>query len=245
MSSDTPIEVGCIIPSTNTIVERDYARIGARSVVFHYGRSHIQIPDIDSDEAFERLIAEIEAGNAAAIERVSTAQVSYMTMGMSSETFWGGKEGNARFEAEIVERAGVPITTGATALRAALDLFGARKIAYVSPYPEVGNRHVTRYFTEHGFDVVAQHGLASDSPKAMSEVDDTELARVIAELDAARPDAILQVGTNLSMIALAASAEDFLRKPVIAINAACVWHTLRQVGSTEQIDGFGSLLRDH
>jgi len=58
-------------------------------------------------------------------------------------------------------------------------------------------------------------------------------------------DAIVQVGTNLSMIRLAAAAELFLGKPVIAINTATYWHALRTCGITDRRAGFGSLLEHH
>jgi maleate isomerase len=53
------------------------------------------------------------------------------------------------------------------------------------------------------------------------------------------------VGTNLSMVRLAAEAEDWLGKPVIAINTATYWHALRANGINDRIQGFGRLLSDH
>jgi len=57
-------------------------------------------------------------------------------------------------------------------------------------------------------------------------------------------DAIIQVGTNLSMVRLAAAAEVWLGKPVIAINTATYWHALRQNGITDKIPGLGRLLEE-
>jgi maleate isomerase len=57
-------------------------------------------------------------------------------------------------------------------------------------------------------------------------------------------DAIVQVGTNLSMIRLAAAAELFLGKPVIAINTATYWHALRANGIPDHKAGFGRLLAE-
>jgi len=57
-------------------------------------------------------------------------------------------------------------------------------------------------------------------------------------------DAIVQVGTNLSMVRLAAAAELLLGKPVIAINTATYWHALRQNGIDDKIQGFGRLLEE-
>lgn len=58
-------------------------------------------------------------------------------------------------------------------------------------------------------------------------------------------DAVVQVGTNLSMVTLADEAERWLGKPVIAINAATWWLALRENGINDKVHGCGSLLRDH
>lgn len=57
-------------------------------------------------------------------------------------------------------------------------------------------------------------------------------------------DAILQVGPNLSMVRLAAAAELWLGKPVVAINTATYWHALRANGIMDKIAGFGRLLEE-
>jgi len=54
----------------------------------------------------------------------------------------------------------------------------------------------------------------------------------------------VQVGTNLAMAEVAAMAELWLGKPVIAINTATYWHALRQSGIPDQIAGFGRLLEE-
>ena len=48
-----------------------------------------------------------------------------------------------------------------------------------------------------------------------------------------------------SLVRLAAEAERWLGKPVIAHNTALYWHALRASGIDDRLDGFGSLLRDH
>ena len=74
----------------------------------------------------------------------------------------------------------------------------------------------------------------------------TETCRAtLRALDGDDVDAIIQVGTNLSMVRLAAAAELWLGKPVIAIkNTATYWHALRANGITDRIPGFGRLLEE-
>jgi maleate isomerase len=71
------------------------------------------------------------------------------------------------------------------------------------------------------------------------------LRTTVAELDGPDVDAIVQVGTNLSFVALADSLERELGKPVIAINAATLWRALREHGFDDQVTGAGQLLREH
>ena len=72
-----------------------------------------------------------------------------------------------------------------------------------------------------------------------------ELRGVLQGLDGPDVDAIVQAGTNLSMVRLADEAERWLGKPVIAINAATFWHALRACGISDRFAGYGSLLREH
>ena len=39
--------------------------------------------------------------------------------------------------------------------------------------------------------------------------------------------------------------EDFMGKPVIAINTATYWHALRAQGITDKVAGFGNLMECH
>jgi len=58
-------------------------------------------------------------------------------------------------------------------------------------------------------------------------------------------DAIVQVGTNMSMLGLAWEMEEKLGKPVIAINAATYWHALRANGIDDRFTGHGPLFERH
>ena len=58
-------------------------------------------------------------------------------------------------------------------------------------------------------------------------------------------EAIVQVGTDLAMVCLADEAERGLGLPVVAINAALLWHALRAGGVADQLRGAGTLLREH
>ncbi len=236
---------GVLGPSTNTIVEPDYYMMAPPGVTLHYGRIYIADQRLGNDEEFENLLMQIRASIQQTVKEVMTAEPDYLVMGMSAETFWGGKEGNEEFTRRIEEWSGVKLATGADACRRALDIFNVKRIGVVTPYQPIGDGQVRKFFTEVGYDVVALKGLKCPSAVAIAEVTEDRLRQAILEVNKPDVDAVVQVGTNLSMVRLADEAERWLGKPVIAINAATFWHALRENGINDKMYGFGSLLRDH
>ena len=235
---------GVIAPSTNTTVEADLWMIRPRDVSFHTGRMYIGSPVIRSDEDFEGLIGQIRASIDTAVRDVMTCFPTFMLMGMSAETFWGGVEGNQAFIDRIRERSGLEVSTGASSCRAALEHFGAVRISVFSPYQPIADEQVGDYFREAGFDVAAITGLRCPSATAIAEVGSGVISRTVEEIDADDVDAIVQVGTNLSFVNQAAALERELGKPVLAINVATLWHALRACGVDDRIEGFGRILEE-
>jgi maleate isomerase len=139
------------------------------------------------------------------------------------------------------------VSVGSHSSTAALKAYGGiKRIAFLSPYYPVANAEVRRYFVESGFEVVRDICLGCKSWTAIAEVTPGLLREKLIELDGngRDVDAIVQVGTNLSMVGLAAAAEIWLGKPVIAINTATYWHALRQNGIMDKIAGLGRLLEE-
>jgi maleate isomerase len=108
----------------------------------------------------------------------------------------------------------------------------------------VANAEVRRYFSDMGFETVRDVPMRAPSWTGIAQITESRCREVLRELDGPDVDAIIQVGTNLSMVRLAAEAEDWLGKPVIAINTATYWHALRANGIKDQMDGFGRLLSE-
>ncbi|MGX7724697.1 maleate cis-trans isomerase family protein [Rhodococcus sp. 5G237] len=231
-----------VVPSTNTSVEREFHRIRPQDCSWHTGRIMIDAPALDSAEAFGLFREGLNAALPSALEIVMTCEPEYVVMGMSAETFWGGVAGNAAFEDHVRALTGLGVTTGATAAAEALTAFGAKKIGIVTPYQPVGDEQVVAYFTELGFEVHAIHGLCSASATSIADETPETLRAAFLEVDGPDVDALIQAGTNLEAIAVAAELERELGKPVVAINAATIWHALRTNGIDDKISGFGSLL---
>jgi len=238
-------KVGVIVPSTNTVVEHDLNAMPLPGVTFHASRFLVEAPDLSSDDAFLYFLGKIRETIPGSVSDLMTCEPDHILMGMSAETFWGGKEGNAAFEAGIREIAGdLGITSGADACNAALERLGVSSIACITPYQPVGDEQVHNYFTECGFDVKRVHGLKCETATSIADVTPAEVIEVLTGLASEPVDAIVQCGTNLSMVGLADQAEQWLGKPVLAINAVCGWHAIRALGIDDQFAGHGMMLRE-
>jgi maleate isomerase len=234
---------GVMGPSTNTVVQPDFDMMRPVGVTNHYSRIFTPNADAVSNESF-RAGAELIAGNTLdAVRSVLTSKPTYLVMGMSAVTFFDGVRGADRFVAEVEAVSGLKISVGSHACAAALNAHGGvRRIAVLSPYWPAMNIEVARYFGDVGFSVVRDIALRRTSWTSIAAVTPAECVAAIKQLDGDDVDAIVQVGTNLSMVKLAAMAEMWLGKPVIAINAATDWHALRANGIEDKVGGCGTLL---
>jgi len=238
---------GVIGPSTNTVVQPDFDMMRPAGVTNHYSRIFTPNAKAVSNETFMAGTKLIGDNVLDAVRSVMTCEPDYLVMGMSAVTFFGGAAGADAFQAKVESTAGIGISIGSHSSTAALKAYGGiKRIAFLSPYYEVANAEVRRYFTESGFEVIRDIYLECKSWTAIAEVTPDVLRDRLIELhgDGRDIDAIIQVGTNLSMVRLAAAAELWLGKPVIAINTATYWHALRHNKIMDKIPGLGRLLEE-
>ena len=236
---------GVLGPSTNTIVQPDFDDLRPVGVTNHYSRIAIPNNPVNDNESFLKLVDNINKATLEAIDVLRTCEMDYMIMGMSAATFWNGRKGAESYIKMMEDRAQVKVSCGSFGTEAALNVYKAKRIAFMSPYFEVANKEVRRFYSDCGFTVVRDICLERPSPVQIAHTTDEMCRQTLRKLDSDDVDAIVQVGTNLSMIRLAAAAELFLGKPVIAINTATYWHALRAQGITDKVAGFGNLMECH
>ncbi|HTY69494.1 MAG TPA: arylmalonate decarboxylase [Alphaproteobacteria bacterium] len=236
---------GVMGPSTNTVVQPDFDDMRPAGVTNHYSRIFTPNTQAVSNESFMSGARLIGQNTLDAVRSVMTCSPDYLVLGMSAVTFFDGIEGANRFQRTIEEETGLKLSCGSHACAAALKAYGGvKRIAFFSPYFPTANAEVRRYFSECGYEVVRDVSLRCPSWLAIAEVTPETCRKTIQSLDGDDVDAIIQVGTNLSMIRLAAAAELWLGKPVIAINTATYWHALRANGIKDRVSGFGRLLEE-
>ncbi|MEP2734793.1 MAG: arylmalonate decarboxylase [Erythrobacter sp.] len=236
---------GVLGPSTNTIVQPDFDDMRPVGVTNHYSRIVVDDAQAISDESFMAGTLEISRNTLDAVRGVLTCNPDFLVMGMSAVTFYGGAEGARKWRENIELEAGLKLCTGSQSLIEAFNAYGGiKRIAVLSPYYPSANAQVSNFMADHGIEVVRDICLRCPSWTSIAQVSTATLRDQLKTLDGDDVDALVQVGTNLSMTRLAAAAEMYLGKPVIAINTATYWNALRQNGIGDKIAGFGRLLEE-
>lgn len=235
--------IGVVIPSTNTSVESDYNDLRPEGVSFHTARIFINT-QIGSDDKAQKTLQQIREGSEKAVHDVCTCEPDHLIMGMSSETFVGGLEGSRELTNKMEKISGLNVSTGSEATNLALESIGARKIAVLTPYQPSIDAQVERYFDDLGYDMVAMKSLRCPNAVAIADVTGEEILAAIDELEETAGgefDAFVQAGTNLSSWRVAGEVEERTGKPLIAINAATVWHALDHLGLDASLPAAGSV----
>jgi maleate isomerase len=236
--------IGIVVPSTNTTVQSECDVMRPRGVTNHTGRSTIKERPLNTEQAFYEHMKAMREGMGTAIDQIMTAGVDHLIIGVALETFWGGVTGAEKMQEELADRARVGISMGSTAAVAALRKFGATRIAVLTPHQPRGDEIVRSYLVEAGFELVRLKGLACASPRVIAQVPFETTRNALRELDGPDVDALLQVGTALPTVAVAAEAERWFGKPVLAINAVTYWDALRRCGIDDPIYGHGRILEE-
>lgn len=239
------LKIGVVTPSTNTTLEPDCHFLSPSGVTVHTARIPIQNKKISGAAAYDDHVKAMREGIGVAIEQVVTCGPEHVIMGVALEAFWGGVEGSTKLENELSSWTGTKISMGSTSMHRALQAIGAKRIAILTPHMPAGDEQVQQWFTEAGYEIVELIGLCCESPRLIAEVSLQQMRDSVSKLNAAEPDAIVQVGTNLQFMRVAAASELLLGKPVLALNAVMFWDSLRLQGIQDPLVGFGKLFEQH
>ena len=224
---------GVLIPSTNTTVEAELARLPA-SYQAHYARlmtttpGHPFAPSRDDDIDYQARL-------------LGTARVEMVILIQTSASLF------ADHYDEITTRrmsaaAGVPAITSAQSMGRALRALGTRRIGLVSPYSHEVNARARRYFTDkHGLEIAVLEGFAATDSYAIGQLGPENARAAFARIDRPEIDAFAVPGANFQTVASIAGWEREFGKPVVTSTQASVWAMARQLGG-DAIPGFGRLL---
>ena len=241
------MKFGVVTPSTNTVLQPEFDSMRPAGVTNHVARMHISNLPAGDKQGFARMLREVDAALEDAVDRVMTCEPDHLVLGISGESVWGGGlEPSRRVRDRILARTGgVDVTQPADALRPALDAYGVGgRIGVISPYHPSAEPHLVEYLEAVGCNLVRAAYIAHDKPSDIAATADGRMRAAIEEVDGDDVEAIVQFGANLPFGPLAAAAERWLGKPVLAMIRATYWHALRRNGIDDRLAGHGRLLAE-
>ncbi len=168
-------------------------------------------------------------------------------MGMSLEHIIGGIEEIRAPMVDIEAYSGLSWATWHDAIQAALDKYRAKRIGIITPFDKLGNESATQMFEELGYEVVSSVGFSCANALHIAHVPNSAKEKAISELlanDENKLDAVVQCGTNMSLIDVSEKLEPVVGIPILGINAVTFWYALRENGFEGPLVGAGRLLRE-
>ena len=237
--------IGIMTPGPNVNVENEMMNMRPRGVINAIDRYYVPNQKIAQNADWEIIMKNTAANLDDSVRRLKEALVDHLVLGMSSQSYMGGERGSFALLEHLQRVSGVDVTMGAQSAEQALKLAGAKRVALLTPYYPVIEQNAMDYFHARGFEVVHVEGLKCKSIIHVASQTGEQLHAAVDRCEAAKPDAILQLGTNLHFCYVAAEAEARLKKPVLASGTVIYWAALRKMGITDRVDGFGDLLKHH
>lgn len=227
--------LGFLVPSANAVLERDSRLALPASASAHFARMPITR---DDPEQLAGLAA--AAPDAAAL--LAHAGCEAIVFACTSGSLYEGPGYDADIAQRVNQISGVPSSTTATAVIAALRSLDMRRVVLVSPYEAWLDARVVAFLAAHGVEVTAAAGPSLPDPRQTEAVTPEDIAAAVE--DPGTADGIFISCTAFRGL----EAADLLRErfglPVVSSNEATFWEALRLVGaapSTFPRDGYRGL----
>lgn len=233
--------LGLLVPSTNTVSETEFWRMAPPGVTVHTSRMPFfadrdQLPFDEMEKQVPRVLEEACTADPDVIVYACTAS--------------SAKPDPAAYEAKIAAGAGRGTVTAAASLVAALNAFGAQRVALVTPYPQSINDKERRFFAGLGIEVTEDESIIVDPEqlkvKNMFLVPTERLVERASALGSdERVDAVVLSCCDMPTIDAIPRIEAAIGKPVTSSNQSLFWRALRSHGIADPVQGCGRLLSEH
>jgi maleate cis-trans isomerase len=218
----TEPRIGLIIPSSNSLTERQFNRYTPPGVGIHVTRLRMT-------GKWRKPWAELKNSLIEAAEALSDVKPGLIVFHCTANSMEDGLAHEAAIVETIEKASGCSTMTTAQAITQAFDRFGIKKLVLISPYVKETNAHEVKYLSEAGYTVVHELGLGLET-HAYAQVTPAEWQKVVNENTRAEADGYFLSCTNTRMIEAIDDLEKDLNKPVINSNQATIWACLKRLG---------------
>jgi maleate cis-trans isomerase len=234
--------LGVLVPAGNPTIEPELYRMAPPGMTIHFARLQSVAGDPGAADGMERRTLGYLDSVPAAARALADVKPGVIVIAHTAVSYLTGFAGEPALLDRLATLTAAQPLTAARAILAALQHLSVRRLALATPYPEVIAAAGRRYWQAAGLEIASHEGL----PDVTNIYDETE-ARAYAlgrAADVAAADAVLISGTGLPTAGIVERLERDLGKPVITSQTATLWQSLRMLGVSEPVRGYGRLLAE-
>lgn len=237
----SPLRLGMITPSSNTVLEPMTAALLARTPWITAHAARIRVTSISLGDGS---LAQFDAEPMLAAARLlADARVGAICWNGTSAG-WLGPERDHAMLAAIAAETGLPATSAVLATLDALALLEADGFGLVTPYVAAVQERVRTNFAAAGYLCVADRRLDITDNFAFAEVPEATVERMIREVAAEGAKAVVVLCTNLRGARLADRLEGELGITVLDSVSVALWGAIRAAEADPAVvRGWGRLFR--
>lgn len=163
-----------------------------------------------------------------AIASFGVMGIAAFGFGCTGSSYRAGASAEERLVSEATSATGVPVITAARAIRAALAVLGAQRIALVSPYPIALAEAGYRYWESAGITVAARLRVDPDlvDTHDIYELTSDDALAALRRLDRTGAECVVASGTGMPTLRALRALTGELPLPVISSNLCLAWSLL-------------------
>lgn len=232
--------IGFLVPPGNPTVEPEMMELAPPGVSLHFTRMNAEGPAGTHTGQEERNLSQV-ASIPACVKLLSMVSPRVIVMAHTATSYTLGQQREAELVAEMEAVSGARFITAFESVLKATAHFGARRIAYATPYSaemtSLGKQHLEKCNVK-----VVNSGHLENVRNIYEE--NSERAYAIArQVDHPDAEMIFLSGVGMPTLDALEPLERDLGKPVISAASAMMWHALKTAGVSCNVEGYGRLLR--
>ena len=231
--------IGFLVPPGNPTVEPEMTELAPDGVSLHFTRMSADGPAGTHTGQEERNLSQV-ASIPACVKLLAMVSPRVIVMAHTATSYTLGQKREAELVAQMEAASGARFITAFGSVLAAFAHFGARRVAYATPYSADMTALGKRHLETCGIEVVSS-GHLTDVRNIYEE--SSERAYSIArQVDRPDADVIFLSGVGMPTLDALKPLEEDTGKPVISAASAMMWYALRTAGVCCRIEGYGRLL---
>ncbi len=229
--------IGLMVPSINTVMEVDFARMAPPGVSVHTARLFTE-----REGTFEALIKMEEESDLAA-RALASAQPGALVYGCTSGTFIKGPSWNKEIIAKLTKLTGIPTVTTAGSMIVALKACKLKRISVVTPYVRRTNEQLVKFLEVQGVRVLALETFDMLDMFDHAKVEPWEIYELARKARRKEAQGVFIACTQMRALDVLDALEQDLGVPALSATQATMWNALKALGVPPNVPGFGSLMR--